>query len=271
MPRPLCIESTSPASEGRLAQRAAELGLAAQLGLIALATLAPFGFAVPARFALDFEVRASDLALNLAMLAPLGFLLALRFGFGALRVLGFGALLSSAFEVAQLFLPARCPSLYDVAMNALGAGLGALSFRCTARTSTRLLESLIIAPPSFERGACLTFALLFAALGLLREGMEFHWTLGLAPLAGSPQSILLGLIASLCLAAWLGYTLRPGAPLWHAIAWVAPIATGLELCRGFSASHVASLASLALTLLAALGAARARQVAETWRASFARV
>jgi hypothetical protein len=247
-------------------QRAAGFGLVAQLGLIALATLLPFRFALPARVALDFELRAPDLALNFAMLLPLGFLAALRFGFGARRTLMLGALLSAALETLQLLVPMRCPSLYDVAMNALGAGFGAALYTCTARRSTRFIEQLISAPPSFERGAFITLALLVAALGVLhRDGMGFRWTLGLAPLVGDARSIVLGSIASLSLAAWLGYTLRPGAPAWLAVAWAAPIAVGLELCRGFSASHDASFASLLLAVIVALGAARARHTVEGWR------
>jgi glycopeptide antibiotics resistance protein len=267
MPRPLRTELANTPYGAQLVHRAAGFGLLAQLGLIVLATLMPFQLALPARFALDFEVRASDLALNLVMLAPLGFLAALRFGLGPARGLVLGALLSATLELLQLFVPARCPSLYDVAMNALGAGVGALLYALAPERSARFIEKLVTAPPSFERGAVITLALLALALGLLHRGTDFHWTLGLAPLAGDCRAIVLGSIASLSLAGWLGYTLPPGAPAWLAAAWTLPIAAGLELCRGFSASHVASLTSLLLTLIVALGAARLRDAVEGWRFS----
>ena len=74
-----------------------------------------------------------DVGVNLAGYAPLGFLLALS----ALRsgrtrwtisvALLSAALLSLAMETLQSYLPSRVPSNVDLALNTLGAGLGACS------------------------------------------------------------------------------------------------------------------------------------------------
>lgn len=72
-----------------------------------------------------------DVGANLLGYAPLGFLLALsairsgrvRWPIGV-AVLG-GALLSLLMEALQSYLPARIPSNVDLALNTLGAGLGA--------------------------------------------------------------------------------------------------------------------------------------------------
>lgn len=74
-----------------------------------------------------------DVGINLLGYAPLGFLLALanlRSGSGRFAVTTAAlaaALLSLLMETLQGFLPARVPSNVDFALNAAGAGLGALS------------------------------------------------------------------------------------------------------------------------------------------------
>lgn len=74
-----------------------------------------------------------DVNLNLAGYAPLGFLLALallRTGWPRAAVPAAalaGALLSLSMEYLQIFLPRRVPSNMDLALNAAGALLGALT------------------------------------------------------------------------------------------------------------------------------------------------
>lgn len=95
----------------------------------------PPGQALPALLALPWPpwIDVFDLWANGLGYLPLGFLLlvaARRSGWGptaafALAVLA-PAALSFATEFTQNFLPGRHPSLKDLAMNALGAGVGAL-------------------------------------------------------------------------------------------------------------------------------------------------
>ncbi len=246
--------------------RAAELGMATVLGLVLIATLAPFQLALPTRLALDLELRVGDVLLNACMLAPLGFLLRLRFRVGAWTALLIGALLSTGFESAQLFVPARCPSPIDVLTNALGCALGQRLHAWSAPASERVLLQLLKQPPTFEDSVWLGVLLLAVAIAPLELGAGhagFHWTLGLAPLHGDARAIVLGLIASLCIAAWLGYTLAPRAS--HAAsAYVVLVVGAIELCRGFSAEHVASLASLVLAIGCAAVASRVRHAQRVW-------
>jgi hypothetical protein len=81
----------------------------------------------------------------------------------------------------------------------------------------------------------------------------FRWTLGPASLRYGPQSIVIGLIASLGLAARLGFTLRMRArSALGAMACALLIVTAIEVCRGYSMRHEASLMTLALAALCAL-------------------
>ena len=97
--------------------------------VIAAITLIPFEFKLPRELAFSSSGSLSDVLENLVLFIPLGFLFHLlrrRTGWrSVLPALCFGALISAALETGQLFLPARFPSVLDVAANALGAGLGA--------------------------------------------------------------------------------------------------------------------------------------------------
>lgn len=114
--------------------------LGAYLALIAYASLHPFagwrGFGVSPLGFLDAPwpryVTGFDLAANVAAYAPLGALgvLALaprlRGAAAALAVVLGAALVSTAMEAAQGYLPSRFPSIADVVCNIAGAAAGAL-------------------------------------------------------------------------------------------------------------------------------------------------
>ena len=68
---------------------------------------------------------SADFLLNIALFMPLGAALA-RQGRPAARVAWYAALLSTAIELSQFFIPGRDPSVGDVLANTSGAVLGAL-------------------------------------------------------------------------------------------------------------------------------------------------
>ncbi|MGE5255150.1 MAG: VanZ family protein [Hyphomicrobiales bacterium] len=97
--------------------------------VIAAITLIPFEFKLRQHVAFSLRGSLSDVFENIVLFLPLGFLFHLyrrQTGWrSVLQALCFGTLVSAALETGQLFLPARFPSVLDVAANGLGAGLGA--------------------------------------------------------------------------------------------------------------------------------------------------
>jgi VanZ family protein len=109
--------------------------------LLAYASLYPF---VPLRptslesiaafFSRPRFVTSSDVALNVLAYLPLGMLACLYSrqanggGRSILKATAFGAVFSFAMEAAQLFIPYRVASIYDVLANTAGALGGALVF-----------------------------------------------------------------------------------------------------------------------------------------------
>lgn len=107
--------------------------LFAALLVIAAATLTPGASGFPATARPDFwclacgEWGGADVVANFALFVPLGIALAL-IGVSPVRVLLYGALLSSGIELAQRygFPPARVANATDVLTNTIGAFVGAL-------------------------------------------------------------------------------------------------------------------------------------------------
>lgn len=108
--------------------------------MIAIVTLAPFRFAGAPVQGLTDVWGVQDMALNVVLFVPLGFVHQLARPRGSapdwVRALLLGALFSALIEGAQLFAPARFPSLSDLLTNAIGAALGTLF----AARATRGLE-----------------------------------------------------------------------------------------------------------------------------------
>lgn len=68
-----------------------------------------------------------EFAANVAMFAPFGVLVAIRFPRAHILVqLASGALLSTAIETAQFFVPGRVSDVRDIVANAIGAAIGVL-------------------------------------------------------------------------------------------------------------------------------------------------
>jgi len=107
------------------------------LGIIITITLAPFRFVMPERIRVLYSGEWFDVVANVLLFLPLGFLYPLTRTdapeTSPLRVLAFGALLSGAIELTQLFEPDRFTSTMDVATNAIGAALGAVLARSVTR------------------------------------------------------------------------------------------------------------------------------------------
>jgi glycopeptide antibiotics resistance protein len=245
----------------RALEHVVSLGLIASVAIPVVATLAPFRLRVPASFCVDMALRTSDVLLNLALLAPLGFVLGMRArcsgkSAAVTDTLAIGAGLSMALELLQLFVPMRCSSPIDVVANALGCGLGAVLHAQLAAPSERMLLAFLRSTPSASGVLVLTVMLGALALSPLDARLmhaTFRWTLGAAPLTYGPQSIVIGLIASLGLSAWLGFTLRMRArSALAATACALFTVTAIEVCRGYSMRHEASLMTLALATLCAL-------------------
>ncbi|MEO7964390.1 MAG: VanZ family protein [Gemmatimonadaceae bacterium] len=125
-----------PAAEpvGDSAESGAKLGgalLGYMLGVTLIITLLPFQFDWPSHWRVMYTGDVIDIVANVLLFLPLGFLyrLARRNAsrHSTLTILWIGALLSMAIESAQLFEVERYTSVLDVATNALGAWIGAMS------------------------------------------------------------------------------------------------------------------------------------------------
>jgi glycopeptide antibiotics resistance protein len=123
--------------------------LAAYAAFLVVATLAPFEFTssplfdgslraprvewIPFTYVCPVHGRAClhDRLVNVVLFLPFGGLAALvghgarRGAAGARRIAAAAFALSLGVEIGQLFLPSRFPSTADVALNTLGAWLGA--------------------------------------------------------------------------------------------------------------------------------------------------
>jgi glycopeptide antibiotics resistance protein len=90
-------------------------------------------------------VRIRDIVINLALYVPLGYLLARAAPSRLvwLRVLGLSLVLSIATEATQIYSHSRFPSATDVAVNVIGAAIGARyrMRRSKAAISRRFLTS----------------------------------------------------------------------------------------------------------------------------------
>ena len=112
--------------------------------VVAVITLAPFQFAVPARFTAALIVTdggwATDVLLNIVLFVPLGVLWHRSRGGSVRASLAFGLLLGAAIETAQLFLAPRYTTLSDLLANGVGAGIGAaISTALSRRVATTTL------------------------------------------------------------------------------------------------------------------------------------
>ena len=237
---------------------------------ILVATLAPFQVRAPSWARLvnvALVLRWQDIALNLALFAPAGFLVGMRErmlgrpAWSLVRAASFGALISAAIELLQAFVPVRITSPIDVAANAAGFGAGALLHARVACRAERALLAFVgrkIGFTGIALCAALLAALALAPLHAQALHDSFHWTVGPTPMSRGPRAIVIGMLSSLGLAGWLGYALRSHARSARvACAGALPVVAVIEVCRGYSGPHVASLFTFALAVLCALVSAHA--------------
>jgi len=126
-----------PAEPSRTGARLGRAFLLYLVGVVAVVTLVPFDFGVPARIEILWGGELPDAVANVVVFLPLGFLFRLTWPSPedrtALRPLLFGVTFSFLLELAQLFLPERYSSPFDVLANGAGAWLGALALDAVAR------------------------------------------------------------------------------------------------------------------------------------------
>ncbi len=229
-PRGVPVPHARPLSDERLLSRLGLIGTGYALLLALLATLAPFRFARPERFAFDLSLSQSDVALNLLLLLPLGFFYALSArgrGTRALSALAGGAALSLSIELAQMFLPERRASPWDMTANAASAWAGARLYELLAPWLDRWLLSRLRARRPVANLPVLLLPLLWL------DGMTAHplshallaLPLGLAGAsalsAGAPARWPARASRSARACAWFALGLLPAlltAPAWVALA-----------------------------------------------------
>lgn len=124
------------------------------LGIVLVLTLAPFRFKGPPNVSHMLESGgAFDLVANVLLFLPLGFLYPLtrtKEETSPIHVFLVGLMLSSTIELTQAWEPERFTSLFDVATNAAGAGLGAIVLAAVTRrirVNARLVGRLSLEIP----------------------------------------------------------------------------------------------------------------------------
>ncbi len=127
--------------------------------MVIAATAIPVELRPCAQWALSLDLSPSDVVANLIGYLPVGLVLA---GLGRWRAALGGALLSALCEAGQLVMLQRSPSPIDLAMNTLGAGLGALGADALGlRLEALPLRRWMAAPAA---AGCLVLALQVGAL-----------------------------------------------------------------------------------------------------------
>ena len=151
--------------------------------IILLMTLNPFYLAAPEEIHFTFRSDIDNIIRNVLLFMPLGFFyrITLRRG-GAFWL---GAFVSLCVEAAQIFIPARTPSIIDILTNAIGAGVGALVYEVV---SSRL---------TIGQGTVSQLRLETPLMGLIYLLVPLLWVNAIS-LDDSPNRWLLTLLVGLC-------------------------------------------------------------------------
>lgn len=134
----------SPPSEAT-GRRLGTLFLGYLAAVVAVITLAPFQFAVPAHFSAALIVTdggwATDVLLNIVLFLPLGVLWHRSRHGTILGALTIGLLAGTTIEAAQLFLAPRYTTLSDLLANGCGAAIGAM---ISTALATRMAPTTLV-------------------------------------------------------------------------------------------------------------------------------
>jgi VanZ family protein len=259
--------------------------LSCYAALLVYGSLYPFShWQAPELPAMAFLLRwpthldKADVLQNVLVYAPFGLLAALWLAGAmqarraALLAAVMGTAFSMAMECLQQFNPARVASLVDIAMNALGSGLGALLAGTLLRDTLSGALALAWRDRWFRHGALANTGLVIAALWLLSQTSPLVPTLDVSHLRRAlsglwhtlhdPRLIVVTqLLTYACLltsmAAMVLLLARPGRPalrlfaltllaLLMAKALIVGRVLSLEACAG---AGIALLASLMLRRL----------------------
>jgi VanZ family protein len=218
--------------------------------IVAVVTLSPFRFVLPAVNSLTTSWLAFDAVMNVVMFVPLGFIYRLSRprATGAVWVgaLLLGAALSGLVEAAQFFTPDRFPSVSDLVTNTLGAGIGAWLGGLALRRAD-------------AAATVRTFAVELPLMGLVYLLAPLPWLIGLGSGIDSQAWVLIPLAAS---AGWIIGSVftsferaRLSRVLIATAAWLF-VALGPSALRSIEAAGVAAAAGLGIAWIRTLAPAR---------------
>nr|WP_217344901.1 VanZ family protein [Noviherbaspirillum sp. L7-7A]MBV0879097.1 VanZ family protein [Noviherbaspirillum sp. L7-7A] len=256
------------------------VALCCYAALLVYGSLYPFShWQAPALPAMAFllhwpaHLDKADVLQNVLVYAPFGLLAALWLAGrmqarpAALLATIMGTALSMAMECLQQFNPARVASLVDIAMNALGSGLGALLAGTMLRHTLSGALALAWRDRWFRHGALANTGLVIAALWLLSQTSPLVPTLDVSHLRRAlsglwhalhdPRLIVMTqLLTYACLFSGMGALIlllaRPGKPalrlfaltvlaMLMAKALIVGRVLSLEACAGAGLALLASL------------------------------
>ncbi|MGE0160496.1 MAG: VanZ family protein [Gemmatimonadales bacterium] len=221
---------------------------------VAVITLAPFEFETRPVHGLTARWGVYDLVMNVVMFVPVGFVYALSRARARattwatwLGAVALGALLSGAVELAQVFAPSRFPSLFDLAANTAGAGLGAwLAAAALAKAEAgTTVRALAVDLPLMGLVYLMAPLLWLVALGA--DDPERAWAM--APLAVGAAWAIASAFTSFeeatrsrvlfVTGAWTAVALLPGAVQRPALAAaVAAVALAVAWARTVAPAHI---------------------------------
>jgi glycopeptide antibiotics resistance protein len=228
------------------------------LFVIGYGSVWPFAFApwwqerLPMLWRTD-GIMAVDALQNVAAFVPVGFVFAAAHGRGLWRDLALALLVAVALQIAQLWIPARSPALYDAFFNGLGLMTGAASV-WGLRFVTRSPES----PGSVDAALLLLLCGSLLFIWLLRSGLGTDmdlWRLRTdEAVAGSAPLLLQALAFGFCLPALLPWR-------WPALCLAGLILAGLLGAASFEMALARSLLLMAATVIGIALVPRGRTLA----------
>lgn len=217
--------------------------------VVAVVTLSPFRFVLPAVNSLTSRWESFDLVMNVVMFVPLGFIYRLSkpraHDAAWIGAALWGAALSAVIEGAQFFAPGRYPSLFDFVTNSAGAGIGAWLGSGAVRRAD-------------AASAMRALAVELPLMGLVYLLAPLPWLVGLDSSIGERAWLLVPLAAS---AGWIigsVFTSFDRAGLPRVL-----VATSAWLLVALTPSALSAMEVVTIAAASGLGAAWIRSIAPT--------